>query len=97
MALAGRSVVDKAVAVLFPVTAFVAAGFEHSIANMYVLSVGWLLGAPVGLVDLLSLMPVIAGNIVGGSVFVALIYWIIYLRPESASVRESASGASSSN
>ena len=29
MALAGRSVVDKAVAIVFPISAFVAAGFEH--------------------------------------------------------------------
>src|SRR5215510_11066489 len=30
-----RSTVDKIVAIIFPITAFVAAGFEHSIANMY--------------------------------------------------------------
>ena len=34
MALAGRSVIDKAVAIVFPISAFAAAGFEHSIANM---------------------------------------------------------------
>ena len=40
----------------------------------------WLLGAPLGLAGAASLLPVIAGNVVGGSVFVALVYWIIYLR-----------------
>ncbi len=40
MAMAGRSVVDKAVAVIFPISAFVAAGFEHSIANMYLMPLG---------------------------------------------------------
>ena len=35
MALAGRSVTDKAIAIVLPISAFVAAGFEHSIANMY--------------------------------------------------------------
>ncbi len=35
MTLAGRSVVDKFIVILVPVTAFVAAGFEHSIANMH--------------------------------------------------------------
>ena len=35
MALAGRSVIDKAVAIIFPISAFVAAGFEHSIANIH--------------------------------------------------------------
>ena len=84
MALAGRSVVDKAVAVVFPVTAFVAAGFEHSIANLYFVSLAWLLDARVGWVDLRNLGAVIAGNLVGGSVFVAAVYWIIYLRPHPA-------------
>ena len=96
MALAGRSVTDKAIAVLFPVTTFVAAGFEHSIANMYFFSLGWLLGAPLGLSDIASLMTVIAGNLVGGSVFVALIYWFIYLRPSPfvASVQQQSALAS---
>jgi formate transporter len=35
MSLSARSLTDKVLAVVFPVTAFVAAGFEHSIANMY--------------------------------------------------------------
>ena len=82
MALAGRSVTDKVLAIVFPITAFVAAGFEHSIANMYFLPLAMLLGAPIGIGDVLrNLLPVIAGNIVGGSVLVALVYWVIYLRP----------------
>ena len=52
MALAGRSVVDKLVAIVFPITAFVAAGFEHSIANMYFFPLAMLLGAPLGRRDL---------------------------------------------
>jgi formate transporter len=82
MASAGRSVADKAVAIVFPITAFVAAGFEHSIANMYFFPLAMLLGAPLGVLDMAAnLLPVIAGNIVGGSVLVALVYWTIYLRP----------------
>jgi len=82
MAMAGRSVVDKVVAVVFPVTAFVAAGFEHSVANLYFFPLAALLGAPITLADMAAnLVPVIAGNIVGGSVLVALVYWVIYLRP----------------
>ena len=37
MALAGRSVIDKVVVIVFPISAFVAAGFEHSIANMFLI------------------------------------------------------------
>jgi formate transporter len=82
MAFAGRSVIDKAVAIVFPITAFVAAGFEHSIANMYFFPLAMLLGAPLGLADCVrNLVPVIAGNLVGGSVLVALVYYVIYIRP----------------
>lgn len=82
MAMAGRSVTDKFIAVVFPISAFVAAGFEHSIANMYFLPLAALLGAPVTALDIAGqLLPVIAGNLVGGSVGVALVYWLIYVRP----------------
>jgi len=82
MALAGRSVTDKVVAIVFPITAFVAAGFEHSIANMYLMPLAMLLGAPIGAFDVLhNLVPVVAGNLVGGSVLVALVYHVIYVRP----------------
>jgi formate transporter len=40
MAMSARSVTDKVLAIVFPITAFVAAGFEHSIANMYFIPAG---------------------------------------------------------
>ncbi|MDL5053960.1 formate/nitrite transporter family protein [Oscillatoria laete-virens NRMC-F 0139] len=91
MAMAGRSVTDKVLACIFPVAAFVAAGFEHSVANMYFIPLGLLLkGSYEGMLagfDSLTwaglihnLIPVILGNIVGGSVIVALIYYVIYRR-----------------
>jgi formate/nitrite transporter len=43
LCLSGRSVVDKILAIVFPITAFVASGFEHSIANMYFVPMGLLL------------------------------------------------------
>jgi formate transporter len=86
MAMAGRSVTDKVLVIVFPITAFVAAGFEHSIANMYFFPLAMLLGAPLSAADMArDLLPVIAGNIVGGSVLVALVYWVIYLRPRASS------------
>ncbi len=90
MALAGRSVVDKVIAIVFPISAFVAAGFEHSIANMYFIPMGMLLktsGHHVTNTDAISwtgffgnLVPVVMGNLVGGSVLVGFVYYIIYLR-----------------
>ncbi|WP_353094261.1 formate/nitrite transporter family protein [Methylibium sp.] len=86
MALAGHSVTDKLLAIVFPVTAFVAAGFEHSIANLYFFPLALLLGAPLAAADIASnLLAVIAGNLVGGGVLVALVYWVIYLRPAAPS------------
>ena len=43
-----RSVTDKVLAILFPITAFVAAGFEHSVANMYFLPIGLLVKEGAG-------------------------------------------------
>jgi formate transporter len=87
MAMAGRSVVDRAVAVVFPITAFVAAGFEHSVANMYLMPMAMLLqqngggSAAVTWAGMTgNLLPVIAGNLVGGSVLVGLTYHVIYRR-----------------
>jgi formate/nitrite transporter len=88
MALAGRSVIDKAVAIVFPISAFVAAGFEHSIANMYFIPLAMLLQPDGGAITWVgffhNMVPVIAGNLVGGSVLVALVYWVIYIRPARA-------------
>jgi len=43
LAVGGRTVLDKIVAVALPISAFVAAGFEHSVANMYFIPAGWLI------------------------------------------------------
>jgi len=85
MTLAGRSVTDKAIAIVLPIAAFVAAGFEHSIANMYLFALAMMLQAAAGSPAQVSwlwtnLVPVIAGNLVGGSVLVALVYYVIYRR-----------------
>lgn len=78
------------VAIVFPISAFVAAGFEHSIANMYFIPLAMLLqtfdhvggNAPMitwaGFFS--NLVPVILGNIIGGSVLVGLVYHVIYRR-----------------
>jgi formate/nitrite transporter len=94
MAMAGRSVMDKVIAIVFPITAFVAAGFEHSIANMYFMQLALIiqyvepataantLGSASHALSIAgmfgNLIPVILGNLVGGSVFVGLVYHLIY-------------------
>lgn len=98
-----RSTTDKILAIVFPITAFVAAGFEHSVANMYFIPYALFIkdfdpgfvtavGDKVAHLDLLTwqaflvnnLIPVTLGNIIGGAVLVAAVYWAIFLRPENS-------------
>jgi len=81
IAMAGRTVTDKILAIVFPIATFVAAGFEHSIANMYFISLGGFLHADIGIAGMLvNLVPVTLGNLVGGAGMVGLVYHIIYRR-----------------
>lgn len=89
MAIAGRSVTDKAIAILFPISAFVAAGFEHSVANMYLIPVAMLIqatsdaGGPAPILwsgFFSNMAPVVLGNITGGSIFVGVVFHVIYRR-----------------
>lgn len=82
MCFAAHTVTGKVVVILFPVTAFVALGFEHSIANMYLVPVAaFQPDSGIGMPAFLgNLIPVTVGNIVGGGVLVAATYWLVYLR-----------------
>jgi formate/nitrite transporter len=75
------TVTDKALAVVFPIAAFVMLGFEHSLANMFFLPLAVFTGLPPDTAGGAgNLAAVTAGNIVGGSLFVGIVYWIIYRR-----------------
>ena len=81
LCFACHSVSSKILAIVFPISAFVALGFEHSIANMYLIPIGMLWsGSGIDVTGFIgNLIPVTLGNVVGGSGFVALIYWLVYL------------------
>jgi formate transporter len=102
LCFSGRSVTDKILAILFPITAFVALGFEHSVANMYFIPAGLVLKQNpeilaaaqnfLGMIPDLSnltlygflvknLLPVTLGNIIGGTFFVGVVHWFLFLRP----------------
>lgn len=99
MTFSARSTLDKIAVIIFPITAFVAAGFEHSVANMYFIPYGLLIkmfdpaytaqvAEKVANLQNLTwsnfflnnLIPVTIGNIIGGAVLVAAVYWSIFLR-----------------
>jgi formate transporter len=98
LCFSARTTTDKILAIVPPITAFVAAGFEHSVANMYVIPIALFIRGDASVVDRLgqaagrlahltwtgffldNLVPVTLGNLVGGVVMVAAVYWFIYLR-----------------
>ena len=94
MTLAGKTVTDKIIAIIFPITGFVAAGFEHSVANMYFYPVTLLIqyfsvvetgSSLITIYDFMkNLLFVISGNLIGGGVFVGLVYHLIYQRNKEA-------------
>jgi formate/nitrite transporter len=97
LCFSARSTTDKILAIIPPITAFVAAGFEHCIANMYFIPVALFVkdldptffaklafkadALTWGNFILKNLLPVTIGNIIGGTLMVGLMYWFIYLRP----------------
>jgi formate/nitrite transporter len=86
-----RTTADKVLAIIPPIAAFVAAGFEHSVANMYFIPYGLFVESTEAVADVPgltwgdflwgNLAPVTLGNIIGGAVMVGAIYWFVYLRP----------------
>lgn len=96
MSYASRTVSDKILAILFPISAFVAMGFEHCIANMYMIPVAILASMDPAIVAasgldaaqlsnlslsgfLHNIIPVTLGNIIGGGVFVAMTYYLVFV------------------
>ncbi len=98
-----RTTVDKIVAIIFPITAFVAAGFEHSVANMYFIPYALLIKGfdpqfvakvtdKVPRLEVLTwkaffinnLIPVTIGNVIGGAVLVAAVYWVVFLHEKKS-------------
>jgi formate transporter len=84
LSLAARSIEGKVLAIVFPITAFVALGFEHCVANLYLIPVGMLSGAHVtGQQFIGNILAVTLGNTVGGGAL-ASAYWLALLRDGSA-------------
>lgn len=95
LAMGGRDAAGKILAIYFPIMAFVASGFEHSVANQFYVPMGIALKgqgavAGAGLSSLTwasfvfgNLIPVTLGNIIGGAFFVGGLYWYVYLAPRN--------------
>jgi formate/nitrite transporter len=82
LAISADDIAGKILGIWWPIMAFAALGFEHSVANMFFIPLGMLNGADVTIADFLlsNLLPVTIGNVVGGAGFVGLVYWWLYGR-----------------
>ncbi|EEH58270.1 formate-nitrite transporter family [Micromonas pusilla CCMP1545] len=78
--MASTSTAGKILAIFWPITAFVALGFEHSIANMFLIPHGMLCGADVTIAQMMmnNIVPVTLGNVFAAAVFVAGLHWRAY-------------------
>jgi len=96
LSVGARSVEGKAIAIALPISAFVALGFEHCIANFYLLPIGMLNGAQIGFTDFVgNVVAVTLGNTLGG-VIVAATYYVVFLsdhRPPAYSETKTGSAA----
>ncbi|WP_143149335.1 formate/nitrite transporter family protein [Hyphomicrobium sp. CS1BSMeth3] len=81
LSFASHNAVGKVLGIVFPISAFVALGFEHSIANLYLIPAGLMAGAAGGLPDLArNIAWVTGGNLIGGAVVVPVLLWLGHAR-----------------
>jgi hypothetical protein len=78
-----QDLTGKAVGIWLPISAFAMIGFEHSIANQFVIPMGIVMGADVDAKHFIwmNLIPCTLGNWVGGAICLATVYAMAYGRP----------------
>ncbi|CAF3738458.1 unnamed protein product [Rotaria sp. Silwood1] len=81
LASSARELYSKILGIYLPICVFIVVGYEHSIANMFTVQMGMILGAnlSIGKYILHVLIPVTLGNIIGGGIFVGFAYWYLSL------------------
>ncbi|PLR86819.1 formate/nitrite transporter [Bacillus canaveralius] len=78
-----KDMAGKMIGIWFPTMAFVAIGFQHVVANMFVIPAAIFAGSFTWLDYIRNLVPVFLGNALGGSVFVAMAYWHAYKKDKA--------------
>ncbi|CRK84975.1 formate/nitrite transporter family protein [Neobacillus massiliamazoniensis] len=73
----------KILGIWFPTMAFVAIGFQHVVANMFVIPAAIFAGHFTWMEYLHNFVPVFLGNAVGGVVFIAMAYFHAYKKKDS--------------
>lgn len=89
MATSAQDIISKIFACWFPIMLFVLCGFEHSVANMYFIPMGMILGAKVTMAQLIkNLVFVSIGNMIGGAIIIPFLYRGAYLKDAAKSVKQ---------
>jgi formate/nitrite transporter len=70
--------IGKITGIWFPTMTFVAIGFQHVVANMFVIPAAIFAGHFTWTAYIGNFIPVFLGNAIGGSVFIAMAYWHVY-------------------
>ncbi|KAL9658592.1 hypothetical protein ABK040_006129 [Willaertia magna] len=86
---ASNVLVDKIIGLAMPIIAFVAGGFEHSVANGFFIPLAMLYGSDITMYEFIciNLLPATLGNFIGGAVFVGMVFWYTHgVRQENNSV-----------
>jgi len=80
LGICADDLIGKFFGIWFPIMAFVSSGFEHCVANMYFIPAGIFAGAPVAWADFFvwNLIPVTIGNIIGGGLFIGVVYYYCF-------------------
>lgn len=77
-----KDMIGKIVGIWFPTMAFVAIGFQHVVANMFIIPSAIFAGYFTWIDYIANFIPVLLGNAVGGTLFIAFIYWQAFKKPE---------------
>lgn len=86
-----KSFSGKILAIWFPVMVFVLIGFQHVVANFFIIPAAIFAGSLSWMAFIQNIIPVFLGNAVGGSIFVSLFYSIAYVKKTEKIKKESLS------
>ncbi|TDZ35042.1 putative formate transporter [Colletotrichum spinosum] len=89
LATSGKDNLSKIVGIWIPIWTFVTLGYQHSVANFFMVPIGMFYGTNFGVGKFIyqSIIPVTLGNIVGGAGLVGALLWFLYGRDDTLATR----------
>lgn len=78
LSFASKDTIGKIVGIFLPIMGFVICGFQHVVANMFLIPIGIFLGGETWAHFFINMISVFCGNLVGGAIFIAFFYFLAY-------------------